>query len=135
MFCTESEWQNPIHRKIYGTFIIFAQFIVPLIVISVAYCTIAIYNCRSTAFYKKTSLQFFTDKNRKTLYLRKRANRMLAAMIISFAVASAPLQLINIFNDFDAMPEFMKRQQYFTHAVGHLTFVLTIVIDPILYVV
>lgn len=134
MYCTESEWNNPTQRKIYGTFLIFVQFIVPLIVITNAYCTIALYNHRSTAFYKRVSLQSSMER-RKSLYLRKRTNRMLAAMIISFAAASAPLLLINILNDYEAMPKFIQKQQYFVSSVGHLTFVLTIVIDPILYVI
>jgi hypothetical protein len=136
MFCTESEWRHPTYRKLFGSFLFFMQYIVPLIVIAVSYGVIAHhFNARSVLYKRVSSDLSSTPRLQRSFSRRKRTNRMLAAMIVTFAIALAPMALMNILNDFDAIPEFLQQQQYFVAAIGHLCAALSITIDPILYVI
>lgn len=138
LFCTESEWKNPTYRKVYGTFLFFVQYIVPLVIIACSYGIIAFHFNAGSAFYKRISTESqasMSQQRQQSLDRRHRTNRMLLAMVITFAVASAPLALYNLLNDYDAVPNTLKKQKYFVAAVGHLSAALSITVDPILYVI
>jgi hypothetical protein len=91
MFCIEFEWQHPTHRKMYGTFLFFMQCIVPLIVIAWAYGAIGRHFNAGSEFHKRITSEWLITSQRQRSFDRcKRTNGIFAAMIITFAVASAP---------------------------------------------
>lgn len=138
LFCIESGWKNHVHRKIYGTFLFFVQYIVPLMIIACAYGSIACQFNAGSTFYKRISGESrasVSQQRQQSLDRRSRTNRTLVAMIATFAVASAPLALYNLLNDLNAVPKFVKQQKNFVAAIGHLCAALSITINPILYVI
>ena len=136
LYCTESEWRHPTDRKIYGTLLFFMQYVAPCVVIATSYGIIARHFNSSSSFRRQrnSSESRVSIQWRRISYRRQRTNRLLSAMVITFAVATAPLALFNLLNDYGAIPKLLQRQKYFVHAIGHLSAALSTTIDPILYV-
>jgi hypothetical protein len=76
----------------YGTFLFFTQFLLPLTVIAGSYGIIAWRLNTGKISYNQTSLGSTSSlpRRERSANKRKRTNRMFAAMIITFAVTSAP---------------------------------------------
>lgn len=65
----------------------------------------------------------------------REANYLLVTMIISITSAQAPLELINLLRDYRIALNFLQQQKFFVSTIGHLSAMLSLVIDPILFAI
>lgn len=97
-YCEES-WPSDRSRKIFGVCTTILQFLIPFLVIALCYTCVSIRlaNRARTKPGAKNARREEADRDRK-----KRTNRMLISMVAIFGISWLPLNLINIFNDFNA---------------------------------
>lgn len=94
----EEYWPSEQYRKVFGAITTTLQFVLPFIVISICYVWISVkLNQRARAKPgSKSSRREEADRDRK-----KRTNRMLIAMVAVFGLSWLPINLVNIFDDFN----------------------------------
>jgi len=85
----EERWPSPHVRKLYTVVTLIVQYFLPLLVIAVLY-TLVFWHVRASR--KQTG-----SRRRKS-----RTNRMLAAVVLVFAVAWTPYQLFSVVSEFDS---------------------------------
>lgn len=137
MFCIESEWAHPTHRKIYGILLFSIQYIAPGVAIAATYGIIACnFNAGSSFRTQKHYSETSVISGRQSIaYRRKRTKCLLTAMIVTYGLTSMPQAFYNLMNDLSIVPDSMQPQMYFIAAVSHLSAALSTTIDPILYVI
>ncbi|XP_064544877.1 prolactin-releasing peptide receptor [Drosophila montana] len=94
----EENWPSEHYRKVFGAITTTLQFVLPFFIISICYVWISVkLNQRARAKPgSKSSRREEADRDRK-----KRTNRMLIAMVAVFGLSWLPINLVNIFDDFD----------------------------------
>ncbi|EDW72685.2 uncharacterized protein Dwil_GK17048 [Drosophila willistoni] len=97
VYCEEN-WPSEQYRKVFGAITTTLQFVLPFFIISICYVWISVkLNQRARAKPgSKSSRREEADRDRK-----KRTNRMLIAMVAVFGLSWLPINLVNIFDDFD----------------------------------
>lgn len=97
MVCEEN-WPAEQYRKVFGAITMVLQFLLPFFIISICYVWISVkLNQRARAKPgSKSSRREEADRDRK-----KRTNRMLIAMVAVFGLSWLPINLVNIFDDFN----------------------------------
>ncbi|XP_034481631.1 prolactin-releasing peptide receptor [Drosophila innubila] len=97
MVCEEN-WPAEQYRKVFGAITVVLQFLLPFFIISICYVWISVkLNQRARAKPgSKSSRREEADRDRK-----KRTNRMLIAMVAVFGLSWLPINLVNIFDDFN----------------------------------
>ncbi|XP_041449393.1 neuropeptide Y receptor type 6 [Drosophila obscura] len=97
MVCEEN-WPSEEYRKVFGAITTTLQFVLPFFIISICYVWISVkLNQRARAKPgSKSSRREEADRDRK-----KRTNRMLICMVAVFGLSWLPINLVNIFDDFD----------------------------------
>ncbi|ALC45209.1 sNPF-R [Drosophila busckii] len=97
VYCEEN-WPSEEYRKVFGAITTTLQFVLPFIIISICYVWISVkLNQRARAKPgSKSSRREEADRDRK-----KRTNRMLIAMVAVFGLSWLPINVVNIFDDFD----------------------------------
>ncbi|XP_034107453.1 prolactin-releasing peptide receptor [Drosophila albomicans] len=97
MVCEEN-WPAEQYRKVFGAITTVLQFLLPFFIISICYVWISVkLNQRARAKPgSKSSRREEADRDRK-----KRTNRMLIAMVAVFGLSWLPINLVNIFDDFN----------------------------------
>ncbi|XP_017002194.2 neuropeptide Y receptor type 6 [Drosophila takahashii] len=97
VYCEEN-WPSEQYRKVFGAITTTLQFVLPFFIISICYVWISVkLNQRARAKPgSKSSRREEADRDRK-----KRTNRMLIAMVAVFGLSWLPINVVNIFDDFD----------------------------------
>ena len=72
---------------------------------------------------------------RRMVARRRRANRMMVAMLCSFVLAWLPMNILNIIRDFDLLSTLPQLQQmfYLLFAVAHCVAMMACVCNPMIY--
>lgn len=121
-------------RRAYGIAVLLLQYALPLILCSLLYAKISFrilkqYSGR-LASQSTMSAEFAT----RSMLRRRRTNRMMAAMVVSFVLTWCPFNLVNLVRDFD-MFEYFLHWRYFTltFAVAHLIAMTSMICNPVIY--
>uniref|UniRef100_A0A7E4UQ63 G_PROTEIN_RECEP_F1_2 domain-containing protein n=1 Tax=Panagrellus redivivus TaxID=6233 RepID=A0A7E4UQ63_PANRE len=137
-FCYEdwgSHRQNL--RRVYGTAVLFCQFILPLTVIMLCYTAISVRLGQSLLLKtKKRNYEWqlqVSDQQKVANKRRQRTNRMFIAMVVAFSLSWVWSVLFNLLRDYDILPAFVKDQEFFVGILTHCIAMTSTVWNPILY--
>lgn len=124
-FCDE-DWKNPKSQNAYGIFALLVQFALPLVVCAVCYGQIVV-------SLKKNYIRRISEEStslKSKIYLavrRKRVNKMIGLMLMSFSFAWLPLNALNLFRDFSMI----DNPWYSTiFAFGHIAAMSSLIWNP-----
>ncbi|VDM42643.1 unnamed protein product [Toxocara canis] len=122
-FCTEDWGSDQNGRRVYGTVMVGVQFVVPLTIIIICYTAIAMKLGQGMLIKgKKSNYEWqveMTDQQRAAVRRRQRTNRMLISMVFAFSASWLWSVLFNVLRDYDRLPEWMKKQEYFYGIATH----------------
>lgn len=83
---------------------------------------------------QETSHRLIPTAERRSNERRRRANRMMAAMVTAFTLLWLPFNTLNILRDFDLFERVFDRQSFSVlYSVAHLIAMTTLVWNPIIY--
>ncbi|KHN80861.1 hypothetical protein Tcan_18880 [Toxocara canis] len=74
-----------------------------------------------------------TSTQRAAVRRRQRTNRMLISMVFAFSASWLWSVLFNVLRDYDRLPEWMKKQEYFYGIATHCIAMTSTVWNPLLY--
>ena len=123
-------WPSPVWKKLYTTFVLMFQYIVPLAVISTLHGRIC------TFLRLRINLQPRTEREiqrvLRDIKRHKRNMLLLTAIAISFALAWLPLTILNTLADYD-YTLFLDRNFIQVYSYSLLVAMCSACINPILY--
>ncbi len=130
-FCTENWGDNMRSKMIYGTSVLFFQFLIPLSVITFCYTRICIRLGKGMSFRNKNNQK--TERQKLAAKRKHRTNRMLIGMVCFFAFCWLPQVTLNLLRDFDSLPRFIAAQENFFQICCHFVAMTTTFWNPFLY--
>ncbi|KAI1726614.1 7 transmembrane receptor (rhodopsin family) domain-containing protein [Ditylenchus destructor] len=117
-------------RKIYGIVVLLVQFGLPAVISSLCYCSIG--RIIRNQIEKRKRHQIMLQDNQERLQNRKsRSNRMMLTMVMGLVLAWLPMNLINLWRDFDDVGSSEWYSLIF--ALCHATAMTSAVWNPIIY--
>ncbi|PAV74090.1 hypothetical protein WR25_22584 [Diploscapter pachys] len=144
LYCTEDWSGNEYQRRIYGSVLLFIQFLIPLIIIGFSYTLISLRIGQSmilkNAKNKKNNSNssdgcenYLTDQQKIAIRRKQRANRMFIAMVIAFVVSWLPSLTYNLLRDYELLPDSVTSQEFLVGVATHCTAMTSTVWNPLLY--
>ncbi|KAG8179621.1 hypothetical protein JTE90_002439 [Oedothorax gibbosus] len=130
--CIE-HWPSNYVRASYTVLILFAQFVVPSIVLTVTHLRIKAYLNRSVRKHDATHAPRTSERLKKELYRNGRATIVLCFISIAFACSWLPWNVFNLMADFDFLSSLPANDFYLAFVVCHLVAMSSSVTNPILY--
>ncbi|KAE9549948.1 hypothetical protein FO519_006843 [Halicephalobus sp. NKZ332] len=136
-FCYEDWGSHNSRRRAYGTVMLTLQFIIPLSIITICYTAISVRLGQSLILKtKKRDYEWqlqMTDQQRAANKRRQRTNRMFIAMVVAFSLSWFWSVFFNVLRDYEMLPEFAKKQEFFVGILTHCLAMTSTVWNPLLY--
>lgn len=111
----EEDWPKDYLEKVFGCSTLVLQFIIPFCII--AYCYLRISRRLNQRAKSKPGTKS-ARKEEADREKKRRTNRMLIAMVTIFGICWFPLNLINVINDFYAIPHYFHLLFFLTHSMA-----------------
>ncbi|TMS38476.1 hypothetical protein L596_005195 [Steinernema carpocapsae] len=133
-FCEESwpDISNGVSkmRRFYGLTVLVLQFGVPVLISSL--CYFAVSRVISRQIEKRRRQHMLPDNEQKLVSRKNRSLRMMVSMVLGLVLAWLPLNLINLWRDFDSTEEPSK---WFSllFAGGHVIAMTSAALNPVIY--
>uniref|UniRef100_A0A1I7ZKY0 G_PROTEIN_RECEP_F1_2 domain-containing protein n=1 Tax=Steinernema glaseri TaxID=37863 RepID=A0A1I7ZKY0_9BILA len=132
-FCEES-WPDIVDgvsrmRRFYGLTVLVLQFGMPVIISSL--CYIAVSRVISRQIEKRRRQHMLPDNEQKLVSRKNRSLRMMVSMVLGLVLAWLPLNLINLWRDFDNSDP----SEWFSlvFAGGHVVAMTSAALNPVIY--
>uniref|UniRef100_A0AC34QVH9 G-protein coupled receptors family 1 profile domain-containing protein n=1 Tax=Panagrolaimus sp. JU765 TaxID=591449 RepID=A0AC34QVH9_9BILA len=126
--CIE-DWSRNGLKSVFGSVVLFLQFILPFTVIIISYRNIWVFlNQR----YRRQLRKYGDDESRKENKKRRRLLRMLMTMVFVFGICWLPVNILNLMRDtIGIIP--MKRYFEFFFLFSHMISMMATAFNPLLY--
>lgn len=126
-------WLQPYGKRAYGLAVFIVQYGSPMILCSIFYVEISVHI--SDQFERRKQTQVVTAETAdRSLQRRRRANRMMVSMVMTFVLSWLPFNMANLIRDFDLF-EYILPVEYFsiTFAAAHLVAMTSVLWNPLIY--
>ncbi|KAK0399910.1 hypothetical protein QR680_003270 [Steinernema hermaphroditum] len=133
-FC-EEQWPDAVDgvskmRRFYGLTVLVLQFGMPVVISSL--CYIAVSRVISRQIEKRRRQHMLPDNEQKLVSRKNRSLRMMVSMVLGLVLAWLPLNLFNLWRDFDSNQE---PSEWFSllFAAGHVVAMTSAALNPVIY--